>query len=293
MDTKTKHFDRTTEDVGNIVLLEHVNVTQPDQRPTTLFYVVALGGTRDPYIFVGLENMWVNYGRTQIHMPSRGPQPQVVRGTIGFVVPDLEALKKRMARVAPGLQGTKFSWKERDGVVEATCPWGNRVRCHAPAPEFGDTELGLAYVEFDVPPGSADGIARFYTEIMAAPSELVKRHGAAAAEVPIGRGQRLWYTETREPIPPYDGHHIEMYIADFSTPYKKLLERGLITMETDEHEWRFQRIVDPKTGKPLFEIEHEVRSLRHPLYARPLVNRNPLQTNTAYQRNQDAFRGKY
>jgi len=66
MDTKTKHFDRTTEDVGNIVLLEHVNVTQPDQRPTTLFYVVALGGTRDPYIFVGLENMWVNYGRTQI-----------------------------------------------------------------------------------------------------------------------------------------------------------------------------------------------------------------------------------
>jgi hypothetical protein len=293
MDTKTKHFDRTTEDVGNIVLLEHVNVTQPDQRPTTLFYVVALGGTRDPYIFVGLENMWVNYGRTQIHMPSRGPQPQVVRGTIGFVVPDLEALKKRMARVAPGLQGTKFSWEENNGVVEAVCPWGNRVRCHAPAPEFGDTELGLAYVEFDVPPGSADGIARFYTEILAAPSKLVKRHGAAAAQVPIGRSQRLWYTETRESIPPYDGHHIEMYIADFSTPYRKLLERGLITMETDEHEWRFQRIVDPKSNKPLFEIEHEVRSLKHPLYARPLVNRNPLQTNTAYQRNQDAFRGKY
>src|SRR5882672_8578680 len=183
MDTKTKHFERTTEDVGNIVLLEHVNVTQPDQRPTTLFYVVALGGTRDP-------------------------QPQVVRGTIGLVVPDLEALKKRMARVAPGLQGTKFSWKEKDGVVEATCPWGNRVRCHAPAPEFGDTELGLAYVDFDVPPGSADGIARFYTEIMDAPSKVVKRRGAPSAEVPIGRGQRLWYTETREPIPPYDGHHI-------------------------------------------------------------------------------------
>jgi len=36
-----------------------------------------------------------------------------------------------------------------------------------------------------------------------------------------------------------------------------------------------------------------VRSLKHPLYARPLVNRNPLQTNTAYQRNEDAFRGKY
>src|SRR2546430_13111530 len=193
----------------------------------------------------------------------------------------------------PGSAGNEVFLEEKDGVVEATCPWGNRVRCHAPAPEFGDTELGLAYVEFDVPPRSADGIARFYTEIMDAPSKVVKRHGAPSAEVPIGRGQRLWYTETREAIPPYDGHHIEMYIAEFSTPYKELLERGLITMETDEHEWRFQSIVDPKSGKPLFEIEHEVRSLKHPLYARPLVNRNPLQTNTAYQRNQDAFRSKY
>src|SRR5712691_6554788 len=114
MDTKTRHFDRTTEDVGNIVLLEHVNVSQPDQRPTTLFYIVALGGTRDPYVFVGLDNMWVNYGRTQIHMPSRDPQPQVLRGTIGFVMPDLEALKKRMQRVAPALKGTRFSYSDKD-----------------------------------------------------------------------------------------------------------------------------------------------------------------------------------
>src|SRR5947208_16357388 len=111
MDTKTKHFDRTTEDVGNIVLLEHVNVTQPDQRPTTLFYVVALGGTRDPYIFVGLENMWVNYGRTQIHMPSR--DPQILRGTIGFVVPELVSFKKRMVRVASCLKGSKFALHEK------------------------------------------------------------------------------------------------------------------------------------------------------------------------------------
>jgi len=29
-------------------------------------------------------------------------------------------------------------------------------------------------------------------------------------------------------------------------------------------------------------IEHEVRSMRHPMYARPLVNRNPAQTNNHY-----------
>src|SRR2546426_2410088 len=141
MDTKTKRCDRTAEDVGNIVLFERVNVTRPAQRPTTRFYVVALGGTRDPYIFVGLENRWVNCGRTQIHMPSR--DPQILRGTIGFLVPELDALKKRMERVAPGLKGSKFSWQGKDGAGETTPPPRNRVRCHAPGAEFGHTELRI------------------------------------------------------------------------------------------------------------------------------------------------------
>jgi hypothetical protein len=288
-DSKPKRFDRTSEDVGNIVLLEHVNLTQPDQRPTTLFYVVALGGTRDPYLMVGLDNMWINFGRNQLHMPSRDPQPQILRGTMGFVVPDLALLKARLERVAPRLAGTKFSWRDCATHVEATCPWGNRVRCHAPAAEFGETELALAYVEFDVPRGTAAGIAHFYTEIMGAPATAAN----GRARVPVGRGQALVFTETTHPIPPYDGHHVQIYIADFSGPYAKLAARGLITRETDAHEWRFQRIVDPQSNAPLFEIEHEVRSLKHPLYARALVNRNPAQTNTRYARGQDAFRGSF
>jgi hypothetical protein len=283
------NFDRATENVGNIVLLEHVNLTQHDQGPTTLFYIVALGGTRDPYLMVGLDNMWINYGRHQLHLPSRDPQPQRLRGTMGFVVPDLAALNARLARVAPRLAGTQFSWRDCGTHVDATCPWGNRVRCHAPAAEFGDTELALAYVEFDVPQGSAAGIARFYAEVMGAPAEA----GKGRARVPIGRGQALVFAETADPIPSYDGHHIQVYIADFSGPYEKLKTRGLITLEADAHEWRFQRIVDPQSGETLFEVEHEVRSLRHPLYGRPLVNRNPAQTNTRYRSGQDAFRGTY
>jgi len=282
-------FDRSREDVGNIVLFEHVNLTQPDQGPTTLFYVVALGGTRDPYLMVGLDNMWINFGRQQLHLPSRDPQPQRLRGTMGFVVPDLDALRARLGRVAPRLAGTRFSWRDAGTHVEATCPWGNRVRCHAPAAEFGETELALAYVAFDVPQGSADGIARFYAEIMGAPATVAK----GSARVPVGRGQALVFTETSDEIPPYDGHHVQIYIADFSGPYEKLKARGLITLETDAHEWRFQKIVDPENGKALFEVEHEVRSLKHPLYGRPLVNRNPAQTNTQYLRGQDAFRGSY
>ncbi|MSQ55388.1 MAG: hypothetical protein EXR31_08485 [Betaproteobacteria bacterium] len=289
-----KRYDRAAEDVGNLVHLEHVNVTQPDQGPTTLFYVYGLGGTRDPYMMVELDNMWVNYGRTQMHLPSRDSQPQVLRGTMGFVVPDVAALKQRFERIAPRLQGTRFSWREKEGAVEANCPWGNRLRCHAPVAGFGaETELGMVYVEFDVPKGTAAGIARFYTQIMDAPATTIKRRGVPCARVPVGRGQALYFIETGKRLPPYDGHHIQVYIADFSGPYAKLRERGLITIETDAHEWRFQRIVDPDSGKALFEIEHEVRSLRHPLYARPLVNRNPLQTNRDYRRGQDAFRGTY
>ena len=45
---------------------------------------------------------------------------------------------------------------------------------------------------------------------------------------------------------------------------------------------RFQDIVCLDTGKILSTIEHEVRSMRHPMFARPLVNRNPDNTNNRY-----------
>ena len=40
-------FDRAAEDLGNVIHFEHVNVTIPDQRLATLFYVAGLGLTRD------------------------------------------------------------------------------------------------------------------------------------------------------------------------------------------------------------------------------------------------------
>ena len=283
--------DRAREDVSNIIHLEHVNVTQPDQRLATLLYVAGLGGTRDPFIMVGLDNMWVNLGRSQMHLPTNAPQ--VLRGTIGLVVPELALLGKRLEKVSPGLKGTAFDFEEHGGHVSATCPWGNRFRCHAPASEFGETELAMAYIEYDVPKKTAEGIARFYSEILGAPGEVVAAAGAPTASVSVGRDQRLLCRETPGTIPAYDGHHMQVYLADFSGPYRKLMDRGLISRETDAHEWRFQDIVDPQTGQALFRIEHEVRSMKHPLFGRPLVNRNPAQSNAAYLRGQDAFRGLY
>jgi hypothetical protein len=287
----TNPYNRATEDVGNIVKLEHVNVTVPDQGLATLFYVAGLGLTRDPYLMVELDNMWINIGRNQMHLPAA--KPQRLRGTIGLVLPDLAELRQRLQRVQPRLAATAFGFTDHGAFVEATCPWGNRFRCHAPHIEFGDLELGMPYVEFDVPRDCAQKIVRFYREIMDAPGEVVHRDGAPAAAITAGDGQRLYFRETAAPIPPYDGHHIQIYIGDFSGPYRRLIERKLITRETDAHEWRFIHVVDLDTNQPLFAVEHEVRSLRHPLYARPLVNRNTAQTNRAYLRGQDGFRGKY
>jgi hypothetical protein len=54
-------------------------------------------------------------------------------------------------------------------------------------------------------------------------------------------------------------------------------------METGQWEYRFKDVVDLDTREVLFTVEHEVRSQTHPMYARPLVNRNPAVTNRDYK----------
>ncbi|MBI4247719.1 MAG: hypothetical protein HY614_11100 [Candidatus Rokubacteria bacterium] len=285
----TKTFDRGAQDVGNIVALEHVNLRIPSQPLATAFYVVGLGLTRDPYIWVGLENMWINLGQQQFHLPTGGPN--VARAHIGVVLPDLDALQARLAEVKEALAGTKFGFAVDNGHVNATCPWGNRFRCHAAGPEFGDMTLGMPYVEFAVPGGAAAGIARFYERVMGAPARRTTLRGEPATRVRVGRGQELIFRETTEPIPPYDGHHIAIYISNFGEPHRWLSEHGVITEESNPYQYRFVKIVDPDTGECLFEIEHEVRSLTHPMYLRPLINRNPAQRQRTYVRGRDAFVG--
>jgi hypothetical protein len=144
-----------------------------------------------------------------------------------------------------------------------------------------------------VPTGHADGIARFYREVMDAPSRLEQDNGGAVARVQVGPGQSLRFRETSDDIRPYDGYHIAVYVTDFGGSHATLNERGIISQESNPYQYRFQEIVDPDSGKLLYEIEHEVRSFTHPMYARPLVNRNPAQRQPTYQPGQDAFYPRY
>ena len=269
-------FDRTAEDVGNIVEFGHVNVLVPDQRLATLFYVSGLGLTRDPFLMTGADNMWANVGTAQFHLPHG--RAQVLRGTIGLVLPDMPALLARLARVRGHLGGTRFAYAECQGAVDVTCPWGNRLRCHAPDARWGGLLLGMPYVEMDCPPGTAARIARFYREALRTPAAA----SDGAARVPVGTGFTLIYQETAATQPEYDGNHIQISLADFSGPHAWLQARGLVTEESDQHQYRFRDIVDADSGALLLTAEHEVRSMRHPLYARPLVNRNAAQSNQHY-----------
>jgi len=280
-------FDRTTQDIGNIVEFGHVNVRVPDQRLAIIFYVTGLGLTRDPYLVTGVDNAWINVGTCQFHLPVASAQ--VLRGTTGLVLPSLDALVGRLERVAPLLGGTLFSHSRDGDVVNITCPWGNRLRVHAPdAARFGPIVLGMPYVEIDVAPGTLDGIGRFYTEVLAAAVTRGTDAAGAFLRVSTGLNGSLVYRETARELPPYDGHHVQITVADFSGVHRRLLERGLIFEESDASQYRFKDIVDPRSGAVIATLEHEVRSMRHPMYARRFVNRNPDVTNVFYASGHEA-----
>ncbi len=283
-----KQYDRTAQDTGNIVGIGHVNVCITDQHLATHYYVTGLGLTRDPYLNTGAGNMWINAGMSQFHLPMG--KPDTVRGVVGLVVPDRAALLKRLARVSNALKDTKFEFRESNDCVETVCPWGNRIHVHEPdAQQFGRIQLGMPYVRFDVRPGTAARIVRFYNEVLHAPSDMIKNGAGPEARVQVGEKQYFYFRETDAPEQVYDRAHVQIYLADFSGPHRRLMERGLITAESNEYEYRFKDLIDLDSREVLFTVEHETRSQTNPMYGRPLVNRNPAATNMDYKPGHDGM----
>jgi hypothetical protein len=285
-----KQFDRAAEDLGNIVGIGHVNVCITDQHLGTDFYVTGLGYTRDPFLNTGSGNMWINVGMSQFHLPMG--TPDVLRGVVGLVSPDRAALLDRLTKVRKSkkLDGSKFDFRESNDCVETVCPWGNRIHVHTPdAERFGRLMLGMPYIRFDVRPGTAERIARFYREIFRTAAEVRKNGAGPEARVQVGEKHYFYFRETDAPEQSYDKHHVQIYIADFSGPYRRLLDLGLITMESNQHEYRFKDIIDLDTREVLFTVEHETRSQTNPMYGRPLINRNPAATNMDYKPGHDTM----
>ena len=147
----------------------------------------------------------------------------------------------------------------------------------------------MPYIGFEVRPGTADGIARFYREIMGAPSEVVGNGGGRKARVQAGEKQYLYFRETDAPEKPYDKHHAQIFIATSPAPIASCDSSDSFQWKSNEHEYRFKDIVDLDTREVLFTVEHEVRSQTHPMFGRPLLNRNPAVTNRDYKPGHDAM----
>jgi len=135
--------------------------------------------------------------------------------------------------------------------------------------------LGMPYVEVDVVPGTAARIARFYREVLGALASCTQDERGAIARIGVGIGESLLFRETSRPLPAYDGYHVQITVADFSGVHRRLQSHGLITEESSASQYRFQDIIDVDTSAVLASLEHEVRSMRHPLFGRRLVNRDP------------------
>ena len=163
------------------------------------------------------------------------------------------------------------------------------TRVVLPAPGGATRTAALPARNAPVSSGSAASIVRFYQTVFRAPGTVDDSAANCVGRVQIGRFQSLVFRESEPPLAAYDGHHIAIYVANFSGPYEFLQSRGLVSEGVRDHQFRFQKIIDPSSGETLFLLEHEVRSLHHPLYQRPFVNRNPAQSQRAYQHGWDAL----
>lgn len=261
-------------EIGAIAQFEHVNFRVPEHESAMLFFCAGLGFTRDPTRMVGTRNMWVNAGRQQFHLPRGEAVP--FPGTVGVSVPDLAETKRSLERIAPMLKGSQFSAKPNGKSIAVTSPWGHKLRVHQAGELSGRLPQAISYVEFEVPVGATKSIAAFYEKFLFAPAWTSKRGKRAVASVTVGANQCFHFVETPDFRPVEHPNHVAVYVARYQEMYQQFKEKKLVMQPDANEQFRIDRMADPKTGKIVFTFEHEVRSLYHPDFLKPLVNRVPV-----------------
>ena len=230
----------------------------------------------------GTNNMWVNIGRHQFHLPT-AERGQRLRGTAGLVVPDLD----RAARSAREAAHAAVHRRSDGRASKSPRPWGNRIRAHAPDPRFGPVTLALAYLEFDVAPGARRAIAGVLSRDLRRAGDADRRrpHRARA-----GRRTRADLSRDRR------GRSSPTTATTFKSTSRisrrrtaSCVERKLVTRRRRRAPVPLSRHRRPDDGQLAFTLEHEVRSLRHPLFGRHLVNRDPAIDLATYAPGREAF----
>lgn len=209
--------------------------------------------------------------------------------------------------------GTAAGGAPGSGVaaIEATDPWGQRFLLVEGLPGF-PCPAGIAELRLPCFPGTAHLIARFYSEVVGARvvensgGDVGGDGGAGGAPsergagccVFLGPGSCLRFTEddtlgehTAQAVERlWSGWHVAFYVASFSPAFQSVLGLGLNLLDHPyrdkspdlpaalaNRQFRFKDIVHldafGKRGELLYCLGHEVRSLHHPAYLRPLRSR--------------------
>ena len=278
MTEKTSNFGAVSPEIGRMLHMDHVNFETPDHEMATIFYMNGLGFTRDPYRRADEQNLGVNVGRQQFHLPKRAERTPPFFGTVGLVVPDIDGIKRRFALLDDlgKFEGTPYDWVEEGDTVLITSPFGYRLRLHPHGTIQFSKPLGITYVEVPTPLGKAEGVGRFYQNIVGALVQFSKEGGTDAAIITAGPHQEIKFIE-RE-LENYDTYsmHISYHVTHYNELRQKLNEQGSLMGLGEGEAFFFNKIFDPDTGEILMTVQNEVRSVYHPDFMRPLINRWPM-----------------
>ena len=270
----SKTTQRLNQALGSITHFEHVNFRVPDHFNATLFFIEGLGLTRDPTRMVSVRNMWVNVGLQQFHLPIGDAHD--FPGEVGLIVPDRARTERALATITPTLKGTKFGYKTSKKDIVVRSPWGHTFRVQDQKTAGSRLPQAVPYVRLWVPPNTAKGIARFYEKYLEVPVQVNKTRAGTEAVVNVGVGQKFRFAERKGARVVEHINHVAVYTTRYDDIYQRMQKAKLIMAPDRAEQFRFCKIVDPKTNKLLLKLEHEVRSLYHPDYRKPLVNRVPV-----------------
>ncbi|PSC74066.1 phosphatidate cytidylyltransferase [Micractinium conductrix] len=193
--------------------------------------------------------------------------------------------------------------------IAVTCPWGQRFLLVDDAPGF-PWAAGIYEVQLPCFSGTAHLIGRFYSEVLGARvvgggsgSSGGAREGGgggagAECSVYLGPGSRLRFTEDpslgeRRPEAVrrlWSGWHLAFYVARFRPGFEAALRLGVNMLDhpyrdkspdlaaaLTNAQYRFKEVVQldafGQRGELMYCLGHEVRSMHHPSFARPLYNR--------------------
>ena len=265
--------------VQGILHLEHFNFEGADHNLATVFFMNGMGFTRDPYRRTDETNMGVNIGMQQFHLPQRGNPTPPFFGEVGLVVPDLPVLKARLDRLADmgKFDGTPYHLTVLDeNTMRVISPFGITLKLHAAGSLPFLKPLGLSYVDIPVKPGKAVLLEKFYRELLNTPTEFLDIDGENSLKVTYGPHQYVRFRERELEDYELYSFHVAYYVTDYNAYRDRVIEQGSLQGEGRGQVFFFDGPFDPDTGEEILKFTQEVRSVYHPDFMRPLVNRWPI-----------------